>query len=235
MYSEMVSEDYIGRVKTDVINMTKNAFQAIGFVYNKFQCFPCSIQVNSVMKMLPYKRVMKLLASEPNYKSENDIIIKTVHATTKFKHVRNQLSEVDTGVIFCVKRCFFLNKLTSDSPIEYDFEDYCQLIGLCVIYYIPEKEAYVEELVKRLTAVKIRRMNNSTLNMICKIKNNFVLKPIKIKEPIIRDFQTSYGDEFAKINSLIKDKLSTPNANGIILLNGLPGTGKTNYIRYYYF
>lgn len=50
-----------------------------------------------------------------------------------------------------------------------------------------------------------------------------------IKFPII-DIDVNYNDTFSEINDIIIDGLN--NKNGLVLLHGEPGCGKTNYIKY---
>jgi hypothetical protein len=46
------------------------------------------------------------------------------------------------------------------------------------------------------------------------------------------DVSVQYNDDFAAISELIMQRLSEAKSKGIVLLHGLPGTGKTSYIRY---
>ncbi len=44
--------------------------------------------------------------------------------------------------------------------------------------------------------------------------------------------EENYNDDFLPVHQLIIDRLNLPNDKGIVLLHGIPGTGKTSYIRY---
>jgi ATP-dependent 26S proteasome regulatory subunit len=44
--------------------------------------------------------------------------------------------------------------------------------------------------------------------------------------------QENYNDEFQSVHEVIINRLNTANDKGIVFLHGLPGTGKTSYIRY---
>ena len=57
-------------------------------------------------------------------------------------------------------------------------------------------------------------------------------KPIVIRDPKISDLNLHYGDGFDRIHKQIMTALEKDEAHGLVLLHGLPGTGKTNYIRY---
>jgi len=54
----------------------------------------------------------------------------------------------------------------------------------------------------------------------------FNLKPYDI------DIKRNYNDDFENIDWLILNRLNTQNDKGLVLLHGLPGTGKTTYVRY---
>ncbi len=59
----------------------------------------------------------------------------------------------------------------------------------------------------------------------------FRLKDFVLPE-INCDVSVQYNDDFAAIGELIMQRLSEAKSKGIVLLHGLPGTGKTSYIRY---
>lgn len=52
------------------------------------------------------------------------------------------------------------------------------------------------------------------------------IKPTKIDIPL------HYGEGFLKVHNKIVEKLNEDKGKGLVLLHGIPGTGKTNYIRY---
>ncbi len=58
----------------------------------------------------------------------------------------------------------------------------------------------------------------------------FELRSFKIKEQKV-NITENYNDDFLKVDETIKEFLSTKNANGLVLLHGKYGTGKTSYIR----
>ena len=60
---------------------------------------------------------------------------------------------------------------------------------------------------------------------------NFSFSKFQINLPETFDIELNYGDEFGKINKKIIKSLHE-NHSGLYMLHGLPGTGKTTYIRY---
>lgn len=57
------------------------------------------------------------------------------------------------------------------------------------------------------------------------------LKSMEIKRTKL-DLDLFYEDDFKEIDELIRTRLNKKNDKGIVLLHGLPGTGKTTYLRY---
>jgi hypothetical protein len=68
-------------------------------------------------------------------------------------------------------------------------------------------------------------------HMVCKSYNDLDLRDFEIKSHEI-DLTRHYNDDFGSIDSIIKSSLNDKSKNGIILLHGLFGTGKTYYIRH---
>ena len=77
----------------------------------------------------------------------------------------------------------------------------------------PEKEADYE--------INIISLNNNSLD----------LKTLSIK-PVELDLDLYYNDDFKAVDAIIKERLQKENDKGIVLLHGLPGTGKTTYLRH---
>ena len=57
------------------------------------------------------------------------------------------------------------------------------------------------------------------------------LKQLAIK-PTVLDIELYYNDDFKAVDKTIRERLEKENDKGIILLHGLPGTGKTTYLRH---
>ena len=57
------------------------------------------------------------------------------------------------------------------------------------------------------------------------------LKQLAIK-PTVLDIDLYYNDDFKAVDKTIRERLAKENDKGIVLLHGLPGTGKTTYLRH---
>jgi hypothetical protein len=75
------------------------------------------------------------------------------------------------------------------------------------------------------------KKTKSKISLLISTKSGFSTLPQKINNPKI-DIKSNYGEKFIKIHDKIIDQLSESNGKGLVLLHGLPGTGKTNYIRH---
>ena len=81
---------------------------------------------------------------------------------------------------------------------------------------------------------KCKRKSESTRNKFSMIKRrefgDFDLTEFKIKKLKV-SIEENYNDDLIKLNAKIVKFLSSENENGIVLFHGIPGSGKTSYIR----
>ncbi len=69
------------------------------------------------------------------------------------------------------------------------------------------------------------------INIISLSGGSLDLKTLAIK-PTKLDINLYYNDDFLAVHNTISERLTKENDKGIVLLHGLPGTGKTTYLRY---
>lgn len=92
--------------------------------------------------------------------------------------------------------------------------------------------AYANELIKQFSAYKaLQKEQDFEMNIITQTSCGLDLKPLAIK-PTTLDIDLYYNDDFKPVDEIIKQRLGKENDKGIILLHGLPGTGKTTYLRH---
>lgn len=66
------------------------------------------------------------------------------------------------------------------------------------------------------------------------IKNQYgeyTFEPISVNLPKDLDLELNYGKDFLEVDKKIKERL-TEKASGLFMFHGVPGTGKTTYIKY---
>ena len=100
------------------------------------------------------------------------------------------------------------------------------------IYYANKDFAKANEMLKEFKALKApEKEKEYEINIISLSSNQLDLKTIAIK-PTKLDIDLYYNDDFKPLDKLISERLAKENDKGIVLLHGLPGTGKTTYLRY---
>ena len=100
-----------------------------------------------------------------------------------------------------------------------------------IIYCSKISEAEKTSIIKLVEEYKVEETVIRKFHMVQYCHGSFELTDFKVKHFDI-DFKTHYSSCFSLINSLIVDSLLTKGKNGLILLHGKHGTGKTYYLRH---
>lgn len=140
--------------------------------------------------------------------------IKNIHSTTWYKRKKKKF-QFDMTIVTMNNNCI----------IELD-ENYCEILH----------DGNNAELVDSIAAVAIQfkerqRRQPLEINLIVQNRHNLELKAMEIKRTKL-DLDLFYEDDFKTTDEIIRKRLSRKNDKGIVLLHGLPGTGKTTYLRY---
>lgn len=102
----------------------------------------------------------------------------------------------------------------------------------CEIFHCGEQDDFMNECTGLVKPFKQRqRREPLEINLIVRGHNGLQLKAMEIKRTKL-DIGLFYEDDFAATDDLIRKRLNTKKDKGIVLLHGLPGTGKTTYLRY---
>lgn len=73
--------------------------------------------------------------------------------------------------------------------------------------------------------------DKAKISLVISTRNGLSTVPQDVKNTKI-DIAANYGDKFIKVHNKIVEKLNDPTGKGLVLLHGVPGTGKTSYIRH---
>ncbi len=140
--------------------------------------------------------------------------IKNVHQYRWYKTKRKKYQFDKTLVI-----------LKNNCLVEFD-DDYCEIL------HHGNDVTFLEDVTQLVNKFKERQKRQpQEINLIVQNKHGLDLKAIEIKRTKL-DLDLFYEDEFAETDDVITKRLNKNNDKGIILLHGLPGTGKTTYLRY---
>jgi energy-coupling factor transporter ATP-binding protein EcfA2 len=100
------------------------------------------------------------------------------------------------------------------------------------ILYTNKNYDYATKLIEAFTTFKAsEKVEEFEINIITLTGAGLQLKQLDI-QPTALDIDLYYNDDFKDVDKMITDRLSRKNDKGIVLLHGLPGTGKTTYLRH---
>ena len=115
--------------------------------------------------------------------------------------------------------------LENNCVVEFD-DNYCEIL------HDGSEEHFVVEVTMLVNRFKERqRKQPLEINLIVQSNNTLELKAMEIKRTKL-DLDLFYDDGFIETDEIITKRLNKKNDKGIVLLHGLPGTGKTTYLRY---
>jgi hypothetical protein len=102
----------------------------------------------------------------------------------------------------------------------------------CDILHDGSDEAFVTSIVEQLSAfMEEPKKEPQEINLVIADGGSLVLKRMEINNTDL-DLDLFYNEDFRETDMLIQKRLGQDNDKGIVLLHGLPGTGKTTYLRY---
>lgn len=110
-----------------------------------------------------------------------------------------------------------------------DEEDLSPDYALVTIYH--NNDDLVETIVNDIREFVIDPKVKSKISLVTSGRGGLSTVEQNIK-PVNIDIPLNYGDSFLKVHDKIVEKLNEDRGKGLVLLHGVPGTGKTNYIRH---
>ncbi|MBV7528991.1 AAA family ATPase [Chitinophaga sp. sic0106] len=93
-------------------------------------------------------------------------------------------------------------------------------------------QQFIKEVTECVAPLKVRaKKQPQEMNLISTYEGRIVLKSMEIKRTKL-DLSLYYEDDFLAVDTVIQQRLRKDKDKGIVLLHGMPGTGKTTYLRY---
>lgn len=90
----------------------------------------------------------------------------------------------------------------------------------------------VELVINQIRKVKKRKARvKPRISLLINTNHGIDTKDLIVTKPKLK-IEDNYNDDFLEIHHTILKRLQKKNDKGLVLLHGLPGTGKTSYIRY---
>jgi len=190
---------------TNTINVFDNRFLSARSLYmHYFSLLPNVNYIDAVDGEKAFKA----------FKEKYNSVIQHVHQYHWYKHQDKKYQFEKTMAV-----------LAKNFLIEFDE-------GYCYILHDGDQNELLEEVTSLAKQFKERqRKKPLEINLIVKGRNELELKAMEIKRTKL-NVDLFYEDEFKTVDETIRARLNNKNDKGIVLLHGLPGTGKTTYLRY---
>jgi hypothetical protein len=107
-----------------------------------------------------------------------------------------------------------------------ELDDYCEIL------HDGTQQQFLNDCTILMNRFKEKKKRQPLeVNLIVKGSYGLGLKPMEIKKTKL-DLGLFYEDDFKEVDAIIQKRLNKKNDKGIVLLHGLPGTGKTSYLRF---
>lgn len=102
----------------------------------------------------------------------------------------------------------------------------------CEIYHSGEQDCFIAACTGLMKKYREKqRRKPLEINLISRGRNGLELRQLEVKRTKL-DLDLFYEDDFKQVSDTICTRLTKDKDKGIVLLHGLPGTGKTTYLRY---
>jgi hypothetical protein len=136
------------------------------------------------------------------------------------RHYRNSASR--SGDFEMVNVIYILS-----GQIMIDIED----DGCVTVLFDEGNGQGAKHILEKVGKFKVKKRFARSINLIAESRYGLDLLPVKIKRPKL-DLTLNYNDDLIDVHKHLISSLKQIGKSGLILLHGIPGTGKSTYIRY---
>ena len=201
---------------------------AIRLFLAKYRTFPSKLEFGTdsddicfhVPTMLDYLR------NELKHDITKDCIVRKYHRRTKKIYIESRTSDLGNGVMIEFLDCDLETDINNPNKYPADAgDDHFLQTKNMNIYYLPERDDFVQDLFARFSTVTLFKLKSCTLEMVCRNEHGYYLSGIRIKKPLITDMALHYGSRFVPVHEKILASLNKKESKGIVLLHGIPGSG----------
>jgi len=208
----------------------KRYIQPNFFFYQTFACMPNKLNYVCVNHQKLYDKLMLEFKID---KTKINIVKSFEFDRNKFKKVNPIENQTLSGFKFedrkyNIRSCMVElgNELMLFFNPGIDASEQIELLFSCNV-----DAKMIEKLEKLIiSCIEIAVVPNS-IYLVTRNSSGLGLVSIDINKAAV-NIKTHYNDDFEEINNTIVKRLNTDYDKGLVLLHGLPGTGKTTYIRY---
>ncbi|CAF1491884.1 unnamed protein product [Adineta steineri] len=211
---------------------------SIRLFLGKYHALPCILHCTSGTdrKLLHVTTMLNYLRDELKHDLNTDLITGNYNVQTNQMDINARFCDLKNGIMLEFHDIYLNSAVLNPNQLKADNSDNGFSIPTSItIYYLPHQITFVPELCKsfyNMTLLTPEPTITFTLQMVCRNQCGYYLNSITIKKPLITDLALYYGNDFVSIHEKIIKSLNTVENKGIVLLHGIPGSGKTHYIRY---
>ncbi|CAF0831939.1 unnamed protein product [Adineta steineri] len=219
-----------------VQSRSRDKIPAIRLFIGRYNAFPCLLSCTNVESNARFHitTILNYLKNEYQHNIINDVTVNRYHTKSKQFYTSSRLCDLGNGIMVFIKNIFIKSDI--DNPNQYSpdlLDDYFIVSRIIAIYHLRHLDTEVENMAREFLKRSVFETKTLKFQMICRNRaSEYYLTPINIKKPLIQDLALHYGQSFIKIHENILKELNKKDGKGIVLLYGIPGSGKTNYIRY---
>jgi hypothetical protein len=190
----------------------ENYFKRASVIFFKLNKEIASIiSVGGEKTRLDLDKVLELIKEE--FKLGDDRMISANEYTLSLN--RHSLDQV----LFLIEKNLFLS---FDFTFNYGF----------VIFYCSTTNKKKIEKIKKLFESCKREIQPNYTHFLVDNGGRLSLRSFKIEAPSPDSILSNYNDDFREVDLIIREKMQQPFGQGVVLLHGPPGVGKTTYLRY---
>lgn len=193
----------------EILTGTGNIYDD-GYLSTKNLFLNCFNQLPQVMYISAIDGEKAFNIFKEQYKNQ----IRSVHEERYYKAIKRK-GGFNKALIILSTNCIL------------EFDDDC-----CEILHDGSDAVFIDTLRAEIAKIKQpQRRQPFEINLIIHSRGSFDLKAMEVKKTNL-NLDLYYEDDFKPVDEVIRKQLSKKNNKGIVLLHGLPGTGKTTYLRY---
>ncbi|CAF3406741.1 unnamed protein product [Rotaria sp. Silwood1] len=242
--SSSISNEYIGyfpKLSPIALQQFSNtspyreSIPVVSLFLTHYKAFPCLLSCSRPESnaLFHVSSILNYLKNAFEHDTTNDIITQKYHKKSKQYFAQVRLCNLENDIMIYFKRAYTISDIQNPNKYPPDFSDDSFLVSQSIsIYYLPEHEMKVQNMAKDILKFYVLESKYLKLNMICRQFSTYYLKDIQIKKPMIYDLALHYGQNFVHVHEKILKECNKKDGKGIVLLHGIPGCGKTHYIRY---
>ncbi len=165
---------------------------------------------------LPSLHFISNIDGEKAYKAFKEAFADLINAEYQYRWFKREKKKYQFDETFFI--------LKNNCIVE--IKDYCEIL------HDGKQHDFIEKCTSLMHLFKERKKKDPLeVNLIVKGNYGLELKSMEIKKTKL-DLDLFFEDDFKEVDAIIHKRLNQKNDKGIVLLHGLPGTGKTTYLRY---